>query len=486
MFEFNKKQLDKISALKEDGIDPYPAGNLRNEPIVSVNAYGEELSVYDLETTELDFPIIGRLMFKNEMGRMGFARLEDHSGRIQIAIRKNDVEPEVFKAWKKLDVGDWVYVNGRLSRTRTGQLTLFAKDLRLHSKCIIGMPDKANGVADKEVLYRQRYLDLAISSESRELFRKRSMIIRIVRAYLESSGYMEFETPILQPIPGGASAKPFVTHHNTLGENRFLRIAPELYLKRLLVGGFPKVYEIGKNFRNEGMSTKHNPEFTMVEFYASNQTYEHLILLISSLIKTLAIEIAGEIQVPWGDSEINFDDIKIMRFDDAIASMGIDDPWDVSQLQKFWVERNGETGEMPETVGGWFTLLFDKYIEPKLNNPTFVTHFPTEISPLARKNDENPLVTDRFELFIGGQEIANGFTELNDPIDQAERFKQQVIRKANGDDEAMYFDEDYIRALSYGMPPAAGAGIGIDRLVMLLTNKESIRDVILFPTMKRV
>jgi lysyl-tRNA synthetase class 2 len=485
MYEFDRRQLQKLEQLRELGIEPYPKGNADTESIGEAVDFGSELSIPELDGIKYVFKLVGRLRFKNEMGKMGFGRIEDNSGRVQFAIRKGEISDEDFRAWKKLDVGDWVYVEGRLGRSSTGQLTLFASGLSLYSKCIEGMPDKVQGITDRETLQRQRYLDLAISEETRQRFATRSKVVKFVRAFLESNGFMEVETPILQGIPGGASAKPFETHHNALDQDLFLRIAPELYLKRLLVGGFPKVFELNRNFRNEGISTKHNPEFTMVEFYAAHWQYENLILVITTLLRSLAETICENGVVEYGEHQIDFSDVRVIRFDDAIASMGVEDPWDVEQLKAFWLDRNPEREDFPDTVGGWFMLLFDTYIEPKLINPTFVTHFPTELSPLARKNDEEPRVTDRFELFIAGQEIANGFNELNDPVDQAERFMQQVEKKAKGDDEAMYFDKDYIRALAYGMPPAAGAGIGIDRLVMLLTNSQNIRDVILFPTLRR-
>jgi lysyl-tRNA synthetase class 2 len=348
------------------------------------------------------------------------------------------------------------------------------------------MPDKAAGVTDQEVRQRQRYLDLIVNEESRRTFRTRFEIVKYIRRFLEDEGFVEVETPTLQSIPGGASAKPFTTHHNALDTDLYMRVAPELYLKRLIVGGFERVFEIGKNFRNEGVSTKHNPEFTMVEFYQAHATYLDLMKLTQNLITDLAFQISGDYgygKLPYGDLTIDFAKWERISYGDALMKVGVEDPWSIESLRQFIVRFDSDFN-LSLGVGDLQQLIFDRWIEPQLINPTFITHYPTSFSPLARRNDDDPRVTDRFELFIAGSEIANGFSELNDPVDQAERFAIQAQMKADGDDEAMFFDEDYIRALSYGMPPTAGEGIGIDRLVMLLTNSQSIRDVILFPTMK--
>jgi lysyl-tRNA synthetase, class II len=513
MYEFDKTQYQKIQALRGMGVEPYPNGldiSTRIAFLISNN----ELTLVDLEESESEYQVAGRLRFKNEMGRIGFGRIEDESGKIQISIKKNDVEELCFKTWKKLDVGDWVWIRGTLSRTRTGELTLFASELRLYSKCMEGMPDKQVGLVDPETKQRMRYLDLIVNEDSRKVFRTRSTLVSCVKDFLTRRDFMEVETPMLQSIPGGASARPFETHHNALNQEMYLRIAPELFLKRLLVGGFERVFELNRNFRNEGVSAKHNPEFTMVEFYQAHATYKDLIKTLRELLMSLAVqalscgygrtestdEALWQPIFQFGDNEINFYKVTEVRFEDLISDLGyegneINDPWDIEQLREWYLNQRAASfllplsleaeESLPKTIGGWFTFLFDSYIENSLINPTFVTHYPTEISPLARKNEENPLVTDRFELFIAGQEVANGFSELNDPIDQAERFMEQARLKAGGDKEAMFFDEDYIRALSFGMPPAAGAGVGIDRLVMILTGSKSIRDVILFPTLRR-
>jgi lysyl-tRNA synthetase class 2 len=420
------------------------------------------------------------------MGKLGFGRIESEGHKIQFCVRRNILGDDQFKIWKKLDLGDWVWLKAGLMRTRTGELTLDVKEIRLYAKCIEGMPDKAAGVTDQEVRQRQRYLDLIVNEESRRTFRTRFEIVKYIRRFLEDEGFVEVETPTLQSIPGGASAKPFTTHHNALDTDLYMRVAPELYLKRLIVGGFERVFEIGKNFRNEGVSTKHNPEFTMVEFYQAHATYLDLMKLTQNLITDLAFQISGDYgygKLPYGDLTIDFAKWERISYGDALMKVGVEDPWSIESLRQFIVRFDSDFN-LSLGVGDLQQLIFDRWIEPQLINPTFITHYPTSFSPLARRNDDDPRVTDRFELFIAGSEIANGFSELNDPVDQAERFAIQAQMKADGDDEAMFFDEDYIRALSYGMPPTAGEGIGIDRLVMLLTNSQSIRDVILFPTMK--
>jgi lysyl-tRNA synthetase class 2 len=481
MYDFNERQLQKLSDLRESGRDPYPSGI--GTPS-SVNIPGlRDQNIYALRSCD-EVTVAGRLRFKNELGSMGFGRIDIEGEILQICIRKNVVEDrEDFQTWKKLDVGDWVVVTGGFMRTRTGELTINVKGLSLYSKCITGMPDKVVGLTDPEARQRMRYLDLIVNPESMKTFQTRFAIIKYIRRFLEDEKFVEVETPILQTIPGGASARPFVTHHNALDTELFMRIAPELYLKRLIVGGIPRVFEIGKNFRNEGISPKHNPEFTMVEFYQSHATYRDLIKLTKNLIVSLVGDLYGGFDLPYGDRVINYAKWEELRFDDSLARVGVADPWSIESLRQFIV-RLDSGFNMSLGLGDLQQLIFDRWVEPQLINPTFITHYPTEFSPLARRNDEDSRVTDRFELFINGFEVANGFSELNDPVDQANRFAEQVARKDAGDDEAMYFDSDYIRALSYGMPPTAGEGIGIDRLVMLLTDSDNIRDVILFPTRK--
>jgi lysyl-tRNA synthetase class 2 len=417
------------------------------------------------------------------MGSMGFGRVNFQGESIQISIKKNEVSPESFSAWKKFDIGDWILVSGYLTRTRTGELTLAAINISLYSKCIQGMPDKVAGLTDTETRHRMRYLDLIVNQDSRKTFEARFKIIKFIRGYLEEFGFYEVETPKLQTIPGGANARPFQTHHNALDADLYMRIAPELYLKRLVVGGFERVFEIGKNFRNEGISQKHNPEFTMVEFYQAHANYKTLITFIRNLIVELVSSLHGDLNIVYDGKNIDFSNWTTISFEESLRQVGVENPWSVESLNSFMSSKGYELGDNL-SLSDLQQKAFDLFIEGNLTNPTFITLYPTSLSPLARKNDEDARVTDRFELFINGIEISNGFSELNDPVDQAERFRQQCERKSEGDDEAMYFDQDYIRALSYGMPPTAGAGIGIDRLVMLLTNKTSIRDVILFPTRK--
>ncbi len=482
MFEFDEVQVSKLSDLRNAGVNPYPSGaGLDGISVESIN-YFKNVSVQLLEE-ESERTIAARLRFKNEMGSMGFGRVDFNGESIQVSIKKNEVSKESYAVWKKLDIGDWILASGSLTRTRTGELTLAAKNISLYSKCIQGMPDKVEGLTDTEARHRMRYLDLIVNQDSRKTFEKRFKIIKFIRHYLEDNDFCEVETPILQPIPGGATARPFQTHHNALDMELYMRVAPELYLKRLIVGGFERVFEIGKNFRNEGISQKHNPEFTMVEFYQAHANYKMLISFIRSLIVEMVFSLQGNLDVAYDDTLIDFSTWNETSFEDSIRNVGVEDPWSADSLRRY-LESNGCYLDERAGLSDLQQKVFDLFVEPKLINPTFITLYPAELSPLARKNDQDPRVTDRFELFINGFEIANGFSELNDPIDQAERFNQQAERKSNGDDEAMYFDHDYIRALSYGMPPTAGAGIGIDRLVMLLTNKASIRDIILFPTRK--
>ena len=482
MFEFDEVQLSKLAELKESGVNPYPSGEGLNSKLSQNLKYYRELSIQTLEE-EREQTIAARLRFKNEMGSMGFGRVDFQGETLQISVKKNEVSKESYSAWKKLDIGDWILISGNLTRTRTGEITLNARSLSLYSKCIQGMPDKVAGLTDIETRHRMRYLDLIVNPDSRKTFQKRFEIIKFIRHYLENHDFLEVETPILQSIPGGASARPFQTHHNALDISLYMRIAPELYLKRLIVGGFEKVFEIGKNFRNEGISQKHNPEFTMVEFYQAHANYKNLISFIRDLIVELVFSMQGTLDVKYEDRVIDFSAWNEVSFENSLRSAGIEDPWSAESIRNF-ITSKGFYLESNLGLSDLQQKAFDLFVEPNLINPTFITLYPAEVSPLARKNDIDPRVTDRFELFINGFELANGFSELNDPVDQAERFNQQAARKADGDDEAMYFDQDYIRALSYGMPPTAGAGIGIDRLVMILTDKTSIRDIILFPTRK--
>ncbi|MCB9759364.1 MAG: lysine--tRNA ligase [Alphaproteobacteria bacterium] len=487
MYEFDPKRLEKLAALRDSGIAPYPNGLPVTHALSDViEAAGDRPDEVLAEDTRV-FTVAGRLRFKNEMGRAGFARIQDQSGRLQIYVRKNLVGPERFAdVWKKLDLGDQVWVAGTLMRTRTGELTLKATDIALYAKCLESLPDKHNGFLDPELRRRMRYVDLFMNDDSRETFRLRSAMVRYIRDWFHTHGFMEVETPMMQVIPGGANARPFVTHHNALGMDLYLRIAPELYLKRLVVGGFERVFELNRNFRNEGVSQKHNPEFTMLEFYQAHATFHDLMDETEDLVSGMAQALLDTTEVTFGDHTISLErPWRRASMAELISeATGVEDVWDVEALRARWLTDHPDTDDLPTTVGKWFELFFDAFVEPGLIQPTFVTGFPTEISPLSRRSDADPRVAERFELFIGGSEYANGFSELNDPVDQAQRFAAQAEAKAGGDEEAMFFDHDYVRALSYGMPPAAGEGIGIDRLVMLFANRASIRDVILFPTLR--
>lgn len=506
MSRFDPAWLEKLEELRAQGIEPYPNGMRPTHTSTELHARFVGVDDPSAQSTET-FAVAGRLMFRNKMGKAMFLRIADRGeatvadvdkegspvqrgGVIQVWVRRDDVGEEAFAALKKLDIGDFVWAEGTMIRTRTGELTLSATSARLASKILRPFPDRRKALTDVETRVRQRYVDLFINPETRTTFRKRSLIVRRIREFFEERDFLEVETPMMHTIPGGAAARPFVTHHNALDMELYLRIAPELFLKRLLVGGLERVYEINRNFRNEGLSTKHNPEFTMLEFYWAWATVDDLMDLNEALISGLALEVAGSHKVPFNGMELDFSP-PFRRADmDVLISeqtgLTLEDLADASRIEAWWRTQHkvGEDARLPANRGKWWELLFDEYVEHTLVNPTFVTGFPVEISPLSRRRDAEPDRVDRFELICATWEIANGFSELNDPVDQAARFQAQVDAREAGDDEAMFFDEDYIRALSYGMPPAAGEGIGIDRLVMLLTGRTSIRDVILFPTLR--
>lgn len=511
MYEFDDERIQKVETLRAAGVQPYPHNLHVTHTTADVLALIGDRSAEALSADETVVTLSGRLMFRNKMGKAGFGRVQDRAGRIQFYIRRDTSEAQLCDAndpknggfhvispadfervWKKLDVGDHVHFSGRLMRTRTGEPTVNVQRIVLSSKCMNSLPDKHKGITDIEFRSRQRYVDLFMNEEARETFRHRFQIVRYIRNFFEQRDFMEVETPMLQVIPGGATARPFVTHHNALDMPLFMRIAPELYLKRLVVGGFERVFELNRNFRNEGISTKHNPEFTMLEFYWAYATWHDLMDLTEQLVRELAENVCGTTTVTYGEHQLDFGTPwRRLPMAQAIAeATGLTEAQvrDPAALRARWLadhpgDADNET--LPTTMGRWFERFFDAYVEAGLIQPTFITHFPTEISPLSRRNDDDPQIADRFELFIAGREIANGFNELNDPVDQAERFAAQVSQREGGDDEAMYFDDDYIQALTYGLPPTAGEGIGIDRLVMLLTNRHSIRDVILFPTLRR-
>lgn len=430
--------------------------------------------------------LAGRLMTKRIMGRASFCHIQDGSGQIQIFLERAALS-EDYEAFKRWDLGDIMAVSGSLFRTKAGELSLRAQDVRLLAKNLRPLPEKFHGLTDQEIRYRKRYLDLIMNPATRLVFKRREQIISHIRGFLKERGFSEVETPMMQPLAGGAAARPFITHHNALDIPLYLRIAPELYLKRLIVGGFDRVFEINRNFRNEGLSTRHNPEFTMVEFYQAYADYRELMDLTETLLKGLCQEVLGSTTLTYQGQSYDFGQPFVrMSIEDAIHHYHPDAHFDlrnVTALKAFLTEK-GLPVESGLEAGGLQMTIFEKTIETQLLAPTFITAYPAEVSPLARRCDADPFVTDRFEFFVGGREIANGFSELNDPEDQAQRFRAQVERRGSGDEEAMHYDADYVEALEYGMPPTAGEGIGIDRLVMLFTDAPSIRDVILFPQMR--
>jgi len=479
----------KLTALRGEGI-AFPNDFRREDYAGDLQAQFADAETWTAEALEAKgqrVTIAGRIMLKRVMGKASFVQIQDESGRIQLFLQSN-VLGDVYEAFKGWDVGDIVGAQGVLTRTKTGELSVKADVLRLLTKSLRPLPDKFHGLADVEQRYRQRYVDLIVSPEAREVFIKRSKIIRAMRAWLDARRFLEVETPMMHYIPGGAAAKPFVTHHNALDLELFLRVAPELYLKRLTVGGLERVYEINRNFRNEGVSTRHNPEFTMLELYEAYATYTEIMDLTEGLIRDVAVQVLGTTQMHWDGADIDLGPaFRRWRLDEAVRHYNPDitaaDCTDRAALV-----RHCERLKVPMKAGyGWGKLLleiFEKTAEHQLVQPTFITHYPVEVSPLARESDSEKGITDRFELFVNGKELANGFSELNDPEDQAERFRAQVEAKEGGDDEAMHFDADYIRALEVGLPPTGGLGIGIDRLVMLMTGSASIRDVLLFPYMR--
>jgi len=442
----------------------------------------------EVEAAARRVKVSGRMMSKRDTGKLAFVHIQDMTGRIQLFVQINTVGEETYKPFKTWDIGDIVGAEGALMRTKTGELSVKVDKLRLLTKSLRPLPDKWHGMADVEQRYRQRYVDLIVTPESRRVFELRSRIVRHIRNLLDSKRFLEVETPMMHVIPGGATARPFVTHHNALDLDLYLRVAPELYLKRLTVGGFERVYEINRNFRNEGVSTRHNPEFTMLELYQAYATYNEIMDITEEMIRTAARDVVGRTALTWEGREIDVGPaFRRWKMEDAVLEHN-------PQIARADLRDRAKIAAHAQALGvhvksgyGWGKIvleIFEKTVEQTLIQPTFITTHPTEVSPLARANDHDPEVTDRFELFIGGKEIANGFSELNDPEDQAARFKAQVEAKDSGDDEAMHFDADYIRALEVGLPPTGGLGVGIDRLVMLLADVPSIRDVLLFPYMR--
>ncbi len=480
------KRREKSSELKDRRIALYPNHFKVTHTIADIRRLIEN-DPDGLADSQTGFRCAGRMMAVNRFGKSTFIRFRDRTGQLQAYVRKDKVGDESYDLFKRFDIGDFIGLAGSLFQTRTGEWTLLVDTIELLSKSIRPLPEKFHGLKDPEKRYRQRYVDLIMNPDVRDIFLRRSQVIQSLRAFLLGRDYLEVETPMMQPIPGGAEAEPFVTYHNALDMNLFLRIAPELYLKRLVVGGFERVFEINRNFRNEGISTQHNPEFTMLEFYEAYATFEDLMDMTEVMVGHVASEVTGSAHIAYQGQEIDLSPgWKRLSLTDALEQIGGIDRSLLSNREGLitFAEDKGIPLKKKGRLGKVITKLFDVLVEPHLIQPTFITDYPVEVSPLSRRNDQRPDVTERFELFIAGREIANGFSELNDPEDQKERFLQQVADRDAGDKEAHFMDEDYIEALEYGMPPTAGEGIGIDRLVMLLTDAASIREVIFFPHMK--
>ncbi len=483
-----QQRLARLDSLREAGINPYPNDFKPSSNCSSVIEGFKDSSKEELEAKNETVSIAGRVMALRDFGKASFMHVQDRSGRIQAYIKKDIIGEGAYGLFKKLDMGDIVGIEGRLFRTKTNELTIEARWLKLLAKGLHPLPEKWHGLTDVEARYRQRYLDLMVNPEVREVFLKRTAIVRLVREFLTSREFVEVETPMLQPIPGGAAAKPFKTYHNALGMELYMRIAPELYLKRLVIAGLERVFEINRNFRNEGISTQHNPEFTMLEFYQAYATFEDLMELTEEMISSLAVKVCGSPKVRYQGTTIDFTPPwqritvrdAILKYSNAAEDIFVD--------RAKALEYSKEIGlTVPEGLshGKIITEIFEEVAEGEFIQPTFVTHYPLDVSPLSRKNEKDPALVDRFELLVMGKEIANAFSELNDPVDQRQRFLDQLKERDAGDQEAHEMDEDYVKALEYGMPPTAGEGIGIDRLVMILTDSPSIRDVILFPQLRK-
>jgi lysyl-tRNA synthetase, class II len=482
------QRREKLTAMREQG-NAFPNDFRRDTLAAECHEQYDSKTKEELQELDVKVSIAGRMMAKRIMGKASFAQVQDMSGRIQLFLQRDALPEGLYNdGFKKWDVGDIIGAEGTLFKTQTDELSIKVTSVRLLTKSLRPLPEKFHGLSDQETRYRQRYVDLVMNQEVRETFQLRSKIITYIRRFFEDRGFMDVETPMLQGIPGGATARPFETHHNALDMPMFMRIAPELYLKRLVVGGFEKVFEINRNFRNEGVSTRHNPEFTMLEFYQSYADYNDLMDITEALLHGLAKDVIGKSEIEYQGETYDYGSkfARLSVFDSILhynPDLGAADIDNIEAARKV-AEGLGIPLKDSYGLGKVQIEIFEKTVEHRLMNPTFITEYPTEVSPLARRNDNNPFITDRFEFFVGGREIANGFSELNDAEDQAERFKQQVADKDAGDDEAMHYDADYIRALEHGLPPTAGEGIGIDRLVMLLTDAPSIRDVILFPHMR--
>jgi lysyl-tRNA synthetase class 2 len=482
------QRVQKLKELREQGLDPYYNRFVPSHTIAQVLEEFGALAGPELEALNRTFRLAGRLMLLREFGKASFCHFQDGTSRLQAYVQRQVVGPEAFALFKRLDLGDIVGFEGQLFRTKTGELTLAVSRFTLLTKSLLPLPEKYHGLTDVETRYRQRYLDLLVNPPVREVFIKRARIISLIRQFFEQRGYLEVETPMMQAIPGGATARPFVTHHQALDMTLYLRIAPELYLKRLVIGGFDRVFEINRNFRNEGLSIQHNPEFTMLEFYQAYATYEDLMALTEELIGYVAREVLGSLRLIYQGEEIDLTPPwRRLDLRESLTAIGGLAPQVVRDREALvqLALAEGVTLRAGEGYGRALTKLFDLKVEARLQQPTFITGYPLETSPLSRKNEEDPELVDRFELFIAGREMANAFSELNDPLDQRQRFEAQLSAHEAGDEEMPHaLDEDFITALEQGLPPTAGEGIGIDRLVMLLTDSPSIRDVILFPLLK--
>jgi len=475
-------RLEKVEKLRELGYNPWP-------PKEEVADTCQQVLDEFVEGAEKSYTIAGRLLTIRDHGKSFFAHIQDRTGKLQLYIKQDIVGDKLFELFKEfIDIGDIIWCHVVSFKKKKGEITLRVDEFKLLSKCLHPLPEKFHGIADQEIKYRQRYLDLISSEETRERFKKRSHLVATLRRYLDNHDFIEVETPMLHPIPGGAVAKPFITHHNALDTDFYLRIAPELYLKRLVVGGFERVYEINRNFRNEGISTKHNPEFTMLEYYMAHQDYHFAMDFLENMLRVVIKEVCGKLQVPFGSATLDFEKpFARLSVYEAVKRVGkcTDMQLKSDTIDQTLQQHKIELDNKRPSYGEKLFALFEELVESKIVQPTFIIDYPIEISPLAKRDAKEPTIAARFELFVASMEIANGFNELNDPIDQAGRFKDQVAMRKGGDTQAHHYDEDYVLALEYGLPPAVGVGVGIDRLTMLLTNTTSIREVILFPTLKK-
>ncbi len=485
--ELFQQRIRKLEALKREGIDPYPNHFRVTHTSKDIHEAFGSLSDEELKSIKETFCLAGRILAIRDFGKASFIQIQDRKGRIQVYFQKNIVGDQAFQLFKTLDIGDFVGLEGKVFRTKTGELTLQVQNFQLLAKSLRPLPEKWHGLTDVEIRYRHRYLDLIANPRVKEIFLTRIQAIQMIREFFTRRGFIEVETPMLHPIPGGATAKPFKTYHNALNMDLYLRVAPELFLKRLVIGGFERIFEINRSFRNEGISTQHNPEFTMLEFYQSYATYEDMMEMTEELLCSMVKEIHGKLRLTYGGKEIDFTPPwRRIRFKESLLESGRFDPAILKEPSKA-KEAAKELGlelRKGTSHGRVLADLFKEVVEPHLIQPTFVTHYPTEVSPLSRRNGDNSEVVDRFELFIAGREIANGFSELNDPIEQRERFLQQLRERGDEADFFLRLDEDFLRALEFGMPPTAGEGIGIDRWIMILTDAPSIRDVIFFPLLR--